>query len=49
VADLPGHKDLRMAKRYQHLSPTYLQAAVRGLDTAFGPERWQNPNGTILA
>jgi integrase len=36
VADLLGHKDLRMAKRYQHLSPTYLQAAVRGLDTAYG-------------
>jgi integrase len=36
VADLLGHKDLRMAKRYQHLSPTYLQAAVRGLDAAYG-------------
>jgi integrase len=38
VAQLLGHKDLRMAARYQHLSPTYLQAAVKGLDTAFGPE-----------
>jgi integrase len=38
VADLLGHKDLRMAKRYQHLSPNFLRAAVRGLDTAFGPE-----------
>ena len=37
-AQLLGHKDLRMAARYQHLSPTYLQAAVKGLDTAFGPE-----------
>jgi integrase len=43
VADLLGHKDLRMAKRYQHLSPTYLQAAVRGLDTAFGPELAKMP------
>jgi integrase len=38
VAQLLGHKDLRMAARYQHLSPTYLQAAVKGLDAAFGPE-----------
>jgi integrase len=43
VADLLGHKDLRMAKRYQHLSPTFLQAAVRGLDTAFGPELAKMP------
>jgi len=38
VAELLGHKDLRMAKRYRHLSPTYLQGAARKLDTAFGPE-----------
>lgn len=38
VADLLGHKDLRMARRYQHLSPVFLQAAVRGLDTAFSKE-----------
>jgi integrase len=38
VADLLGHKDLRMAKRYQHLSPDFLQSAVRGLDTAFRKE-----------
>jgi len=38
VALLLGHKDLRMAARYQHLSPAYLQEAVRGLDGAFGPE-----------
>lgn len=33
-----GHKDLRMAARYQHLAPTFLQDAVRGLDGVFGPE-----------
>jgi len=38
VASLLGHKDLRMAARYQHLSPDYLQSAVRGLDGVFGPE-----------
>jgi integrase len=38
VAQLLGHKDLRMAARYSHLSPAHLQAAVKGLDTAFGPE-----------
>ena len=43
VAQLLGHKDLRMAARYQHLSPTYLQAAVKGLDTAFGAELAKMP------
>jgi integrase len=33
-----GHKDLRMAARYQHLAPAYLQQAVRGLDGIFKPE-----------
>ncbi len=35
VAQLLGHKDLRMAARYQHLSPGFLADAVGGLDTAF--------------
>ncbi|HKV77398.1 MAG TPA: site-specific integrase [Candidatus Sulfotelmatobacter sp.] len=43
VASLLGHKDLRMAARYQHLSPDYLQTAVRGLDAAFGGELSQLP------
>ena len=30
VAQLLGHKDLRMAARYQHLSPTFLVEAVDG-------------------
>jgi len=38
VAQLLGHKDLRMAARYQHLSPAYLQSAVKGLDVVFGRE-----------
>lgn len=38
VADQLGHKDLRMTKRYTHLSGEHLQTAVRGLDAAFGPE-----------
>jgi integrase len=33
-----GHKDLRQAARYQHLAPTFLQEAVRGLDGVFLPE-----------
>jgi integrase len=36
VALLLGHKDLRMAARYQHLSPAYLQDAVQRLDSVFG-------------
>lgn len=36
IAQLLGHKDLRMATRYQHLSPDFLGAAVRHLDAVFG-------------
>jgi hypothetical protein len=32
---LLGHKDLRMAARYQHLSPTFLADAVGRLDATF--------------
>lgn len=32
VAQILGHKDLRMAMRYQHLSPEHLAKAVAGLD-----------------
>jgi integrase len=35
VAQLLGHKDLRMAARYQHLSPGFLADAVARLDGAF--------------
>ncbi len=36
VAQLLGHKDLRMAARYQHLSPAFLAEAVQSLDAVFG-------------
>jgi integrase len=36
VAQLLGHKDLRMAARYQHLSPAFLAQAVSQLDGIFG-------------
>ncbi len=39
VAQLLGHKDLRMAARYQHLSPAFLADAVARLDIAFGLEQ----------
>ena len=35
VAQLLGHKDLRMAARYQHLSPAFLAGAVASLDVVF--------------
>jgi hypothetical protein len=41
VAQLLGHKDLRMAARYQHLSAQFLADAVRGLDGVFGNLRYQ--------
>lgn len=34
VATLLGHKDLRMAARYQHLSPAFMADAVGSLDGA---------------
>jgi integrase len=36
VAQLLGHKDLRMAARYQHLAPAFLAKAVATLDGVFG-------------
>ncbi len=46
VAQLLGHKDLRMAARYQHLSPAFLQEAVRRLDGVFGDSCY--PGVTVL-
>jgi integrase len=42
VAQVLGHKDLRMAARYQHLSPAFLAEAVGKLDTVFGSKRDEN-------
>jgi len=43
VAQLLGHKDLRMAARYQHLSPAFLGEAVNRLDSIFGNPRYLAP------
>ena len=45
VALLLGHKDLRMAARYQHLSPEYLQIAVKRLDDVFAAQ--DLPSATV--
>jgi integrase len=42
VAQLLGHKDLRMAARYQHLSSSFLTDAVGKLDAVFGTVRYQD-------
>lgn len=42
VAELLGHKDLRMAARYQHLSASFLTDAVGKLDGIFGTVRYQD-------
>jgi hypothetical protein len=42
VAQLLGHKDLRMAARYQHLNPVFLADAVGGLDRVFGEVCYQD-------
>jgi len=39
VAQLLGHKDLRMAARYQHLAPAFLAEAVGRLDAAYAEPR----------
>jgi integrase len=41
VAQLLGHKDLRMAARYQHLSPEFLAEAVHRLDGTYRLSRYQ--------
>ena len=38
VADLLGHRDLRMTMRYAHLAPAHRAATVERLDGIFGPE-----------
>ncbi|MFP5262963.1 MAG: tyrosine-type recombinase/integrase [Blastocatellia bacterium] len=42
VAQLLGHKDLRMAARYQHSGPAFLADAVGRLDSVFGDACHQN-------
>ena len=45
VAQLLGHKDLRMAARYQHLSPEFLSEAVKKLGWVFSPTGMLSPPG----
>ena len=42
VAQILGHKDLRMAARYQHLSPAFLGDAVGRLDKVFELDRYRD-------
>jgi len=47
VAQLLGHKDLRRAARYQHLSPAFLSDAVHKLDGVFSELRYQDVTGSL--
>jgi integrase len=49
VAQLLGHKDLRMAARYQHLSPTFLADAVSRLDGVFGDSCYPGATAQVKA
>src|ERR1044072_3193679 len=42
VAELLGHRDLRMAARYQHLSPAFLGEGVERLDGVLGIDCYQD-------
>lgn len=42
VAQILGHKDLRIAARYQHLSPAFLADAVGKLDAVFSEKSAEN-------
>jgi hypothetical protein len=44
VADILGHRDLQMTKRYAHLSGGHRLASVKRLDTVFAPPQLAHEN-----
>jgi integrase len=49
VAEILGHRDMRMTTRYSHLSPQHLREAIKALDTLVGDSKMAGSDsiGTI--
>lgn len=47
VAEILGHRDMRMTTRYAHLSPQHLRDAIKALDTPGGRQQGSGQQSAI--